>query len=796
MSIPGAGNPLLLGGGAQYKIERSLRFNSADSAYLSRTPASAGNRKTWTWAGWVKKVSNGNTLHSFFAASASVFYDGLTFGYNNSDTLALNFANSAGNGNDYGPVFETTQVFRDPSAWYHIVLAVDTTQATAANRVKVYVNGAQITTFIATNYPAQNYETNDFNTAQIHYLSAAGGLFAGRFFNGYLADIHFIDGQALTPSSFGEFDANGIWQPKRYAGTYGTNGFKLDFADNSAATATTLGKDTSGNGNNWTPNNLSVTAGAGNDSLVDSPTNYGTDTGAGGEVRGNYCTLNPLAGTIAPFNGNLSASVLYSTEYVRGTIGIGSGKYYFEVLVETATTGHNIGITTTSSGSLSDYWLYHYNGNIYTTSTTITPGLGVLSQGTVVGVAVDATSGTIAFYRNNTLAHTFTGLSTSATYFPLVAGTSSGTYTTLQCNFGQRPFAYAAPSGFKALCTANLPTPTITKPSTVMDVALYTGNGSTQTISGLNFSPDLVWIKGRSGATDHALYDVVRGTQARLESNTTDAEVTSDSGLTAFNSDGFALSTLAQVNTNSATYAGWCWDAGSSTVTNTAGTITSQVRANASAGFSVVTYTGTGADATIGHGLGVAPKLYIIKRRNSTGNWPVLTTIIDGSVDYAYLNITNAFASTVGTTATLPTSSVFSLGGTDPDVNTNGGTYVAYCFAPVAGYSAFGSYTGNGNADGPFVYTGMRPRWIMVKRSNSTASWHVHDTQRDPTNPNGLTLYPDWSGAELGSDTSNVFDFLSNGFKLRISDAALNANAGTYIYAAFAESPFSLARAR
>ena len=788
--IPGSANALLLataaGAAGGYEIERSLRFNSADSAYLNRTPASVGNRRTFTWSGWLKR-SAFNDQDVFSAQSSTAYF---TFRLQSDNTLRVNHWTS-GIGDQI--LYISSQVFRDPSSWYHFVIAVDTTQATSTDRIKVYVNNTQITTWSSSTAPSQNLDTV-FNTADTHFIGGTGsGTFAGQYLNGYLADIHLIDGQALDPTSFGEFDANNVWQPIAYTGSYGTNGFHLDFADNSSTAA--LGYDAAGS-NDWTVNNLSVTAGAGNDSLVDSPTNYGTDTGAGGEVRGNYCTLNPLAGTIAPFNGNLSASVLYSTEYVRGTIGIGSGKYYFEVLVETATTGHNIGITTTSSGSLSDYWLYHYNGNIYTTSTTITPGLGVLSQGTVVGVAVDATSGTIAFYRNNTLAHTFTGLSTSATYFPLVAGTSSGTYTTLQCNFGQRPFAYAAPSGFKALCTANLPTPTITKPSTVMDVALYTGNGSTQTISGLNFSPDLVWIKGRSGATDHALYDVVRGTQARLESNTTDAEVTSDSGLTAFNSDGFALSTLAQVNTNSATYAGWCWDAGSSTVTNTAGTITSQVRANASAGFSVVTYTGTGADATIGHGLGVAPKLYIIKRRNSTGNWPVLTTIIDGSVDYAYLNITNAFASTVGTTATLPTSSVFSLGGTDPDVNTNGGTYVAYCFAPVAGYSAFGSYTGNGNADGPFVYTGMRPRWIMVKRSNSTASWHVHDTQRDPTNPNGLTLYPDWSGAELGSDTSNVFDFLSNGFKLRISDAALNANAGTYIYAAFAESPFSLARAR
>jgi hypothetical protein len=362
-------------------------------------------------------------------------------------------------------------------------------------------------------------------------------------------------------------------------------------------------------------------------------------------------------------------------------------------------------------------------------------------------------------------------------------------------NFGQRPFAYTAPSGFKALCTANLPAPTIVKPSTVMDVVTYTGTGSTLTpTSSLGFSPDLVWIKSRSAATDNTLYDVVRGAQARLESNTTDAEVTSDNGLTAFNSAGFTLGTLAQVNTSSATYAAWTWDAGSSTVSNTAGTITSSVRANASAGFSIVTWTGTGGTATIGHGLGVAPSLIIVQTRTGTNNRnkPVYHASIGNT---GALVLDQTAATTTASSFwnnTSPTSTVFSSGG-DQNTNQNASTYVAYCFAPVAGYSAFGSYTGNGSADGPFVYTGFRPKFILVKNTVATESWWITDSARDTYNVTKNYLAPNLSSAE---GSSAVFDFLSNGFKVRTNFTSHNGNTHSIIYAAFAESPFQYSRAR
>ena len=268
-------------GGGGYEIERSLRFNRADSANLSRTPSIASNRKTWTWAGWVKMSGLGPNQY-IFNTGGGLPIDGFAFTANN------NIKYRSYNGTSEVIQLITTQVFRDASAWYHIVFAMDTTQATESNRLKLYVNGTQVTTFSSQRYGSQNYDTNINNTAP-HLIGTYAGL---DYLDSYLADIHLIDGQALDPTSFGEFDTNGVWQPIAYEGTYGTNGFHLPFSDNSTAAA--LGTDTSGNGNTWTVNNLSVAAGAGNDSLVDSPTNYGTDSGAGGEVRGNYCTLNPL----------------------------------------------------------------------------------------------------------------------------------------------------------------------------------------------------------------------------------------------------------------------------------------------------------------------------------------------------------------------------------------------------------------------------------------------------------------------------------------------------------------------
>ena len=936
MAIPGSAGPFLLAqleeeGG--YEIERSLRFNSSDSAYLSRMPASAGNRKTWTLSLWLKRTKLGQSYEEIISNTNSSAVNGLYCGFTGDAFQVAQYTASF----DWNLI--TRQVFRDTSSWGHLLVAADTTQATASNRIKVYWNGVQITSFSTETYPTQNLDIN-FNTAVLHAIGRFGSNTTGAYYaNMYMADIHFIDGQALTPSSFGEFDTNGVWQPIDASGlTYGTNGFHLPFSDNSTAAA--LGTDTSGNGNNWTPVNLAIdtiggttnvstvassgwvaggapvnmvdgntgtsynalnggvsfsspvsaefkiqhgrgvgglcwnefydssnnliyqspsrnyaagelftmgpyyvanvskiisqsnASGSGSDghgtgafyinnkiintnstlptsftypgnigdNLVDSPTNYGTDTGAGGEVRGNYATLNPLDTTATLSNGSLDVtrSAVAAHLGTRATFGIASGKWYWEATYSAggSESSSAIGValrtwTETTYCGNTNSWSYHSNGNKYLSGSESSYG-ATYTTGDIIGIAFDADAGTITAYKNGTSQGQLTSGLTSGPYFPAASVFNASAWN---FNFGQRPFAYTAPSGFKALCTTNLPEPTIADGSTVMDVALYTGNGSTQTISGLNFDPDLVWIKGRSGATDHALYDTVRTATKQLESNTTTAETTEATGLTAFATGGFSLGALAQVNTSSATYAAWTWDAGSSTVTNTDGSITSQVRANASAGFSVVTYTGTGADATVGHGLGVAAGLVIVKRRDTAANWQVRHTSI-AAASSIQLNLTNAAASaTTVWNSTAPSSTVFSVG-TDATVNANTATYVAYCFAPVAGYSSFGSYTGNGSADGPFVYTGFRPRWVMIKASSAAGPhWMLIDSTRSNYNQTFNQLYANLANAELANNSA--LDLLSNGFKCRADTFGnINGSGSTYIYAAFAEHPFATSRAR
>jgi hypothetical protein len=337
-----------------------------------------------------------------------------------------------------------------------------------------------------------------------------------------------------------------------------------------------------------------------------------------------------------------------------------------------------------------------------------------------------------------------------------------------------------------------------------MAATLYTGNGGTQAVSnsvnGMGVQPDLVWLKQRSSPISYnLLYDVNRGVGNWLSSNVAIAEGTIASSLTAFNSSGFSVGADPSGANNGWNASGlsmvaWQWKAGGTAVSNTAGTITSSVSANTTARFSVVTYTGTGANATVGHGLGVAPGMVIIKSRTSAYNWVVYHSGLTSATYYVSLNQTIAQSSypTVFN-STAPTSTVFSIG-TDASINQATNTHVAYCWAPVAGYSAFGTYTGNGVVDGPFIYTGFRPRFIMFKRTDTTGNWFIEDTSRDMSNPAKLDLIANDSAAEI-NDTS-VFDILSNGFKGRNTYAGANAAAGTYIYAAFAENPLKYSNAR
>jgi hypothetical protein len=780
-----------------YQISRSLRFNSADSAYLNRTPAGAGNRQIWTYSTWIKRSSLGSSQSILEAASGSADQYSLFF-FTSGDLITL--VEDQGSGGVYA--LTTSQVFRDVSAWYHIVIAFDTTQATSSNRIKLYVNGSQVTAFGSASYPAQNLNTY-VNAANAHRIGTR--VLSNAYINGYETEINLIDGQQLTPSSFGETDTQtGVWKPKAYSGSYGTNGFYLNFSDNSNTTAATLGKDYSGNGNNWTPNNFSVTAGAGNDSLVDSPTSYGTDTGVGGTVRGNYCTFNPLDrnSSLAVTNGNLDVTES-GGNWINGrcTIGVSSGKWYFESTI-TSGSYQVVGIANSltintgySEGSVIGNWAYSTDGAKILNGAYTTPYGASYGLNDVIGVAFDADAGTLTMYKNGTSQGTLVSGLPANTYFPWAAILNA----TVSFNFGQRPFAYTAPSGFKALCTQNLLTPTIgattaTQAGKFFNPVLYTGNAGTLAVTGVGFQPDFVWAKGRSVAYSHGLFDAVRGATLKLTSNSTNAEAT-ESGLTAFNSDGFTLGSDVGLNSSSATYVSWNWKANGSGSSNTAGSITSTVSASTTSGFSVVTYTGTGsAGATIGHGLGVVPSMIIFKRRNGTTDWQVYHTSL-GNAASVYLDLTNSSASSPGMlNSTTPTSTLITLG-TSTDTNPSTGTMVAYCFAPIAGYSAFGTYTGNGSTDGPFVYTGFRPAFVIIKNTTNAQDWMMFDSARNTYNATNLYLQPNQSSAEA-SGIGDATDFLSNGFKIKSTNGTVNTSTQVYIFMCFASNPFKYSLAR
>jgi len=1174
-------------GAAGYEIERSLRFNSGDSAHLSRTPSSAGNRRTWTWSGWVKKTSTGSTYAMFGSGTGSNDLDALDF---NGEQFRYTRSTS-GSFKDV----KTNALHRDSSAWYHVVLAVDTTQATSSNRVKLYVNGDLQTSLAASNYPSQNEDT--FINSTEPQVIGRRSIHQDNYFDGYLAEVNFIDGQALAPTDFGETDDNGVWQPKKFAGTYvtpastvlvgspsypssftssgnktsdqtglsfgswsgtytgaetkifknsntaafslqlslagpttdrllwysdnatdwtyvgnvsslsnpytlsghkyyatsegsgsatvtasspatGVNSFHLPFTDNSSNAA--LGTDTSGNSNTWTVNNLSAAGitggklyksstlyttksdiianaslmGTGDslsgeylyfvpsgsepsgaqvfnvagvetstgavdfyyysgsswsnvygayydgefvdmnfgandaslftlqsnrdfyvigsnlngsspaaysgtspginlggediDSLVDTPTNATTptDTGAGGEVVGNYATLNPLdspvsnSGSLTNGNLNLNGTVTWSGN--RATIAYpSSGKWYYETQVNgaAASRGSNsqfsvVGLCKTrdsftgSDSTNNILWLGDngYGRNFSSNGTDI---FGAnIDQGKIIGLAVNMDNNTFEYFVDGVSKQTGTINVTSGTSLSPYMASYGNSQTSLIANFGQRAFAYTAPSGYKALCTANLDPPTIADGSKYFDVDTYNGTGSTLERSEFSFNPDFVWIKQRDNAGAHMLFDSVRGVKKRLVSNQHIPEGTVE-GVTSFDSDGFTLGDDPDCNMHNKTHVAWAWDAGSSNTTIAAGSlnsslynqsqtwsnswgsnvyngtipfdgnlttntntnpyganvgstwthtiafttsvklwvyttaneevkvngtsvigqnvgtsttqptlvdvtsqvtspitsvfisrytsggsaylfgieidgkllvdsgvsittpsIASTVRANPSAGFSIVTATISGA-GSIGHGLNAKPHIVFRKRRNGSGDHWYVSVDTGGVEGYMLLNTTaNLTSEAVGLT-----SSTFSAGW----VGNANETWVNYCFAPVEGYSAMGSYVGSSSL--PFVYTGFTPRWILIKANAANEHWIIIDSARDTYNLSDAKLSPSSAAIEndsniVGPDGTNALDILSNGFKLRTGNSRTNGTGTEYIYFALAEHPFKTARAR
>jgi hypothetical protein len=785
-------------------LTNSLRFRSSANGFLNRTPSVAGSGTTFTLSAWVKRGKLGaNQVILCTSASLGTNVSVFEIDFTSSDTLDIFvYSTPTTNAN-----LITTQVFRDPSAWYHIVVAFDTTQATAANRIKIYVNGTQITSFGTATYPSQNFNCYLNSTIPTLLGMYAASGYPTLAFDGYLAETYLIDGQALEPYYFGNNDANGVWKPILYKGTYGTNGFYLPFSDTSALTTSSnvgLGKDFSGNGNYFATNNISLTAGTTYDAMTDVPTNTSATVA-------NYATLNPVykaqsQPTIS--NGNLTQTPTTTTyQNAFSTIGVTSGKWYVEItMAGTPNSANYFGIANatqlnylisnadvvgTSTGT--GYAYVALNGQKYTNGGGTVYG-AALASGDVLGIAFDADAGTLTFYKNGVSQGTaFTGIDATTTYF-FGGSVYSGGVTSVSYNFGQRPFSYTPPTGFVALNTYNLPTPTILQGNKYMDATTYTAASPTNRVivNQGQFKPDLVWIKSRSQTYNHYLFDSNRGVGAgALSSNLTSVQ-NWDTGtqLSSFNSNGYTISSGDAISDTSAV--AWQWQAGQgSTSSNTSGSITSTVSVNTTAGFSVVTYTSQASGtATFGHGLGVAPSMIFLKSRNLVAGWYVYHSALGGT-KYVVLQGTNAAITAAdGWNNTNPTSTVVSVG------NGYAGSYnmVAYCWAAISGFSAFGSYTGNGSTDGPFVYTGFRPKYLMIKRTDTAGyDWWVYDTSRDPYNVAFLILRPNTTNADAGT---TGYDLNANGFKCRQTDVAVNASGGTYIYAAFAENPFKNANAR
>ncbi|BAE51528.1 hypothetical protein amb2724 [Paramagnetospirillum magneticum AMB-1] len=619
----------------------------------------------------------------------------------------------------------STALYRDPSAWYHIFW----------NGTGVYVNGTLVT------------GTGTYTAASV--TNPRLGFDGTNYFSGYMSDFAFWNGSSASLQG-GISDANGVWAARKAAAGYSFLGFGSSGA---------LGTDTSGNGNTWTVNGSPV-------QTTDTPTN-------------NYATWNPLKWLSSSgfSNGNLTFNGSSSWSDTTATIAPRSGKWYAEVTI-TSSTGANslfLGVMAVSlcpfnsapwQNQATTYAVWYQDGGKiwnntgpgYSAGGYVQSGLATLTAGKVLGIALDLDGGTVQFYVNNVAQGTAVALPYSSTEWTFWTEQYTGYYGT--ANFGATAFAYTPPTGFKALCTANLPAVSIKKPSDHFNTVLAAG-ASIKSSSEALYTYFLEWIKDRANSQNHQLIDTVRGTSAVLQSNTTAAETT--------------------YSAPSGTSVGWVWNSGAAAVTNNAGSVTSQVSANPTSGFSIVTWTHTtSGNYTVGHGLGATPKLIVQKSRSTALNWDVYHP----SLAAGNRLILNSPAAQGTGYWTGPPSST-----TIPHLTTsanNNDLMVAYCFAEIPGYSKFGSYTGNASNDGPFVYCGFRPRFILVKDASVGNYWNIYDTARSVSNPASEHLFPNLSNSEL---TNNSFDILSNGFKARTTGGDINA-ADTYIFAAFAEHPF------
>ena len=789
-------------------IDQSLRFNSLPSLIRTATNNVTGD---WTLSYWFKTMGPMTGPTDAYHFMFGPYVPALNLYFNNNILGTLDVIGKLG---DVSANFILDGRLRDPAAWYHIVMKRQ------SNVLTGWVNG--VSKALLNNASSMNFSTGDFLT--IGDSTYTGGQAAP--FDGYMADWHFVDGQAKDATDFGRYNKDGVWVPQTYSGTYGSEGFHLTFDSSQHADPLTgIGIDSSGNNNHFVSRNTVHSWAPAFETTATSASNFDNDIDYKDTPTSNYPTMNSLYPETDPqhsgsweegnlkhfgYNASTAWSSSGSTIYLPKT-----GKWYAEFeLTDQSYVNWYIGVLSydTNKGNANTGYnitLEPYNNYVDELGSNIAQGSGSWSQGDVVGVAVNMDTKHIEWFRNGTSVVSATAGSTFDSYMDdepggggLWLGIRSYNYGSqkLRANFGQRPFIYTPPAGYKEVQSNNLPEPEIKNGKEHFDAVSFAGSTGAKTITGLQFQPDLVWIKSSTHITQPVIFDSVRGAaNGYISTHDSSHPETSHGTLTSFNSDGFTVGAAAGsewANGSGRQYSAWCWKCDESfTPTVTGGLTNVSAKKNTKAGISIVKYTGSAAVSTFEHGLGTEPHFIWVKRISGTGGngnhkcWHIVLGA-NNSYELNSSNSASAYSSVDYWNYTAPNSTVVSLG-TNTEVNASTASYIAYIFAPVPGYSKFGRYRGNNAHNGPFVYTGFKPRFIMLKTSiGANGSWQMYDTVRDDLNPNTNTLTADSTASQVFS--GNGIDILSNGFKVRDSGSICNGSSQSVeiSYLAFAEYPF------
>ena len=805
-----------------YTIDNSL-MSDIDGSWVRATLGTPTSQKKATYSMWFKRseIDPNLAFVGIYAPSPSTDYLSARC-VRSQFTGAFNFSSRIAGANAGLANSDSIQI--DPAMWYHFVMAVDTTQSTSTNRIRWYLNGEELP------IDSEN-RTHMTQNADLAYFGSGSYIYVGSGpydWSGYVAETYFIDGQQLDPTAFGEYDDSGIWKPKAYTGSYGNNGFFLEFKNSSD-----FAEDSGPNSLTIETNNLDSTH-----SATDTPTNSFATFNVMSNTNATYGVTAYVGSGIANGATHWQDADTNTWSSNISTLGVKNGKWYAEF--------SNIGSECMAGVTIQENNGYYLNNYIGQRSDTEHPGIAYYgsngykyynaTSGTygstytttdVIGVALDMDNGYVYFSKNGTWQNSGDPTSGSSGTGGLAIPTSLrasmnhwgigvskyNNNKLVKANWGGLPgftissgnadangygnFEYAPPSGYYAMCTKNIAEfdpPAVDDPSAYFQISKWSGTGSTQSIThdgNSDMQPDFVWIKQTSGAENNIYFDSTRGAEKGLLTDSNASETTYNSSLTSFNSDGFTLGTSNAVN-GSGSFVSWAWKAnGGTTSTNSDGDIDSLVQVNTDAGFSIVRYNPSNTTSrNIGHGLGQIPGMIWIRNRSKLED-TICWLRSEGNGGWR-INSNAAYNTATSTLINGATSSTFNVGS---DLSVNGNYtalgFIAYCFVEKEGFSKFGMYHGNGEADdhGPFIYTGFKPAFVLIKYASSSAQGIVLDDERPGYNEYDASnrLFPALAQAE--SRSQDVITMLSTGFQIRSIDLDYNTENGRYLYWAFAAHP-------